>query len=135
MQRAWEQLRDEDILFLAINVGEDARAIERFLKEVPVSFPLPMDVDSNVAQSWPMRGLPTTFVVDPRGRLVYEAAGELDWDDPGLRDLVRALKVAPGSTGQPPSDAVEPGPDDANARQASQQPSVSAASSAAADPD
>jgi hypothetical protein len=51
-----------------------------------------MDLDSKVTQSWPMNGLPTTFVVDPEGRLVYRAQGEREWDDPALLDLVRALK-------------------------------------------
>jgi peroxiredoxin len=92
MQRAWEQLADEDILLIGINVGEDAGTVSGFLEQVPVSFPLPMDTDSEVTQQWPLRGLPTTFVVDPDGRLVYKAAGEREWDDPALLDLVRALK-------------------------------------------
>lgn len=92
MQRAWEQIKDDGILMLAVNVGEDAQTISQFTSEVPVDFPLPMDLDSKVTQRWPMRGLPTTFVVDPEGRLVYKAQGEREWDDPALLDLVRALK-------------------------------------------
>ena len=92
MQRAWEQVEGEGILIMAVNVGEDAATINEFIKTVQVDFPLPMDLDSKVTQRWPMRGLPTTFVVDPEGRLVYQAQGERDWDDPELLDLVRALK-------------------------------------------
>jgi hypothetical protein len=39
--------------------------------------------------------LPTTFVIDPDGRLVYSATGEREWDDPALLDQVRALKTLP----------------------------------------
>ena len=92
MQRAWDQIKDEGILIVAVNVGEDADTIRRFTEQVKVEFPLPMDLDSKVTQSWPMNGLPTTFVVDPEGRLVYRAQGEREWDDPALLDLVRALK-------------------------------------------
>lgn len=92
MQRAWEQLKGEGIDLIAINVGDDAAAIAEFLADVPVAFPLPMDESSAVTQRWPLIGLPTTFVVDPDGRLVYEATGERAWDDPALLDLVRALK-------------------------------------------
>lgn len=92
MQRAWEQLQDEGIGVIAINVGEDAESIEAFVEQVPVSFPLPMDTDSAVTQRWPLRGLPTTFVLAPDGRLVYKATGEREWDDPALLDRVRALK-------------------------------------------
>ena len=93
MERAWKELADEDILLIGINVGEDADTVNGFIEQVPVSFPLPMDTDSKLTQTWPLlRGLPTTFVVDPDGRLVYLATGEREWDDPVLLDLVRALK-------------------------------------------
>jgi len=92
MQRAWQQVREEGIQVVAINVGEDRETIEQFTSEVPVDFPLPMDTDSEVVQSWSVRGLPTTFVVDPEGRLVYQAEGERAWDSAELLDLIRALK-------------------------------------------
>jgi peroxiredoxin len=98
MQRAWEQLRDEDVVVIGINVGEDKAAIEAFTEQVPVDFPLPMDIDSEVVQRWPVRGLPTTFVVDPEGRLVYIAQGEREWDDPDLLDSVRALNNGSASS-------------------------------------
>ncbi|MCP4390378.1 MAG: redoxin domain-containing protein [Gammaproteobacteria bacterium] len=92
MQRAWEQLRPEGILMFGINVGEDGDAIFQFTADYPVDFPLLMDSDSAVTGQWPVRGLPTTFVVDPAGRLVYQAIGSREWDDPALLALVRALK-------------------------------------------
>lgn len=93
MQRAWEQVEAEGVGMIAINVGEDAETVQAFLEQVPVSFPLPLDTDSTVAQRWPMRGLPTTFVVSPEGRLVYKAIGEREWDDPALLEQVRALRT------------------------------------------
>lgn len=91
MQRAHEAVSDDGIAMIAINVGEDADTIEQFLASYPVDFPLPMDLDSKVVQSYPVRGLPTTFVIDPEGRLVYVATGGREWDDPALLDQVRAL--------------------------------------------
>ncbi|MEA3639406.1 MAG: TlpA disulfide reductase family protein [Lamprobacter sp.] len=94
MQRAWEQIEQEGIGLIAINVGEDLETVQAFLEQVPVNFPLPLDTDSRIAQRWPMRGLPTTFVVAPDGRLIYQAIGEREWDDPALLEKVRALKIA-----------------------------------------
>lgn len=90
-QRAWDQLEAEGIAVIAVNVGEDAATIKRFTEQSPVTFPLPMDEKSQVVQAWPVRGLPTTFVVDAKGRLAYVATGEREWDDPALLELVRAL--------------------------------------------
>ncbi len=92
MQRAHQTLSGEGIAVIAINVGDDAAAIGEFLAQTPVDFPLPMDPESRVAQSYPLKGLPTTYVIDPQGRLVYAAEGEREWDDPKILDRVRALK-------------------------------------------
>ena len=92
MQRAWESLKNDGIHMLAINVGEDEDTIFQFTANYPVDFSLLMDSDSGVINQWPVRGLPTTFVVDPKGRISYRAIGGREWDDPALLSLVRALK-------------------------------------------
>ena len=92
MQRAYEALKADGIAVVAINVGEDVETIDQYMEDEPVDFPLPMDTDAKVTQRYPMKGLPTSFVIDPQGRLVYRATGALAWDDPKLLDLVRALK-------------------------------------------
>ncbi len=92
MQRAWEQLEKEAVLMFGIDVGEDEDTIFQFTANYPVEFPLLMDSDSRVINQWPVRGLPTTFIVDPGGRIVYQAIGSREWDDPAILALVRALK-------------------------------------------
>ena len=92
MQRAWKQLEKEGVVMLGIDVGEDEDTIFQFTADYPVEFPLLMDLDSKVTNQWPVRGLPTTFVVDPQGRIVYRAIGGREWDSPELLKLVRGLK-------------------------------------------
>ena len=91
MQRAWQQLEQESILMLGINVGEDEDTIFQFTANYPVEFPLLMDQDSRVINQWPVRGLPTTFVMSPEGKITYRAIGGREWDDPDLLAMVRAL--------------------------------------------
>ena len=91
MERAWQAVKDEGILLLGINVGESEDQVWTFTSNYPVSFPLLLDQDSKTIEAWPVRGLPTTFVVDPQGRLVYRAIGGRAWDDPMLLEQVRAL--------------------------------------------
>jgi peroxiredoxin len=93
MQRAWQRLKEEGIPILAIDVGEDEDTIFTFTADYPVDFPLLMDRDSSVTQQWPVRGLPTTFVIDPQGRIAYRAIGSRDWEDPALLDTLRTLQA------------------------------------------
>ncbi len=95
MQRAWEQLMEQGVSMLAINVGEDAETVFRFTANYPVEFPLLLDRDSAVIGQWPVRGLPSTFVVDPQGRIAYRAIGGREWDDPLLLAPMLELKQTP----------------------------------------
>ena len=91
MQRAWEQLHKEGIEMLAINVGEDEDSIFIFTADYPVEFPLLLDPDSKATKQWPVIGLPSTFVVDGEGRIVYQAIGGREWDAPELLAPIRQL--------------------------------------------
>jgi hypothetical protein len=49
------------------------------------------DTDGAVTESWPVIGMPTSFVVDRSGRIVYRAVGGREWDDPKLVAKIMAL--------------------------------------------
>ncbi len=92
MNRAWARLRDEGIVMLAVNVGETEEQIFPFMADYPIDFPVLLDLEGEVIEQWPVRGIPTTFVIDPEGRIVYRAIGGREWDDERLLDAVRALR-------------------------------------------
>ncbi|MDZ7803149.1 TlpA disulfide reductase family protein [Thiohalophilus sp.] len=92
MNRAWKTLKQHDIAMLGINVGEDEDTIFTFTGDYPVNFPILLDRDSSVIQAWPVRGLPTTFVVDKQGQIVYRVIGGREWDAPELVDMLIELQ-------------------------------------------
>ncbi|WP_157606886.1 TlpA disulfide reductase family protein [Sedimenticola selenatireducens] len=103
MQRAWERLRPEGVALLAVNVGEDVDTVFQFTGSYPVEFPILFDHDGAVSGAWPIRGLPTTFVVDPQGRIAYRAIGGREWDDPALLQPVLELRNISTTFDNPPS--------------------------------
>ena len=92
MNRAWKQLEKEGIAMLAINMGEDEDTIFVFSADYPTDFPILMDQSGEVIASWPVKGLPTTYVIAPDGNIAYRAIGSREWDDKDLLDTIRALK-------------------------------------------
>lgn len=92
MEKVWERLKNKGVVILGINVGEDADTIFTFTADYPVTFPLLLDSDSNVIQKYPVIGLPTTYVIDPQGRLVYKAIGTRDWNENALVRQILELK-------------------------------------------
>jgi len=93
LNRAWEQLEKHDVGMLAINIGEEADAIEQFLKEhdLRIDFPIVIGDKIRSLSNWEGRGLPHTVVVNAEGQVVYEAIGPREWDDQGIIDTIIAL--------------------------------------------
>ena len=92
MQRTWQRLKGEGVAMLAVHVGGNTDKIWSFVGEYGIEFPVLIDPNSKVANAWPMQGLPTTFVVSPQGRIVYQAVGGREWDDPGLLETVLSVR-------------------------------------------
>jgi hypothetical protein len=65
--------------------------IAGFTDRVAVDFPLLLSLDMSAGQAWGVRGLPTTYIVDKQGRIVYEVLGEKPWDDPVIVEQIRGL--------------------------------------------
>ena len=85
------RLENRDLAVLAVDVGEDADTVFAFTGQLEPGpgFPLLLDRDSAAMQAWKVKGLPTTFVVDPAGRVIYRAVGGREFDHD---DLVRQLQ-------------------------------------------
>ena len=96
MNRAWQVLEQEGIAMLAINMGEDEDTIFIFSADYPADFPMLMDRSGEVIAEWPVKGLPTTYVVAPDGTIAFRAIGSREWDDEGLLNRVRALRKEKG---------------------------------------
>jgi len=92
MNRAWKKIKDEGIVMLAVDVGEDEDTVFTFMADYPIDFTVLLDSSGEITARWPVVGLPTTFVLDREGRLVYQAIGGREWDNDSLLDKVRALK-------------------------------------------
>lgn len=93
MERLRRALEGEDFTALAVNVGESEDTVFAFtgqLEPAP-AFTVVLDRDSEVLRAWPVKGLPTTFVVDRQGRLAARAVGGREFDDPGIVQEIRRL--------------------------------------------
>ncbi len=91
MNRAWAELSTKGITMLAINLGDEVTAVKDFLSDFPIDFPVLLDQQGRTSQEWQVRGLPTTFVLNPQGEIVYRVVGEREWDDVVLLRKVKAL--------------------------------------------
>ncbi|MDD5388583.1 MAG: TlpA disulfide reductase family protein [Gallionellaceae bacterium] len=86
LERLKQQLQSRGLAMLAVDVGEDADTVFAFtgqLEPAP-TFPLLLDRDSRAMQRWKVKGLPTTFVIDQQGRVIFRAIGGREFDNPAM---------------------------------------------------
>ncbi|MHB0974356.1 MAG: TlpA family protein disulfide reductase [Thiobacillus sp.] len=93
MERLSQALKGEAFSVLAVDVGEDADTIEAFTGQLDTmpTFPILLDSRSRVMQAWKVAGLPTTYLVDRRGRIIASAIGGREFDHPGMVETIRGL--------------------------------------------
>lgn len=92
MNRAWEKVKDDGIEMIAVNVGESEDTIFTFMGDYPIDFTVLLDESGEIINQWPIRGLPTTFILDKQGNIVYRAIGGREWDSDELLDIAKSLK-------------------------------------------
>ncbi len=93
LQRAWEKLKGDDFAVLAIAVNEDPYAITKFMMTTSPSltFTVLLDQHMDASRYWPLKGLPASFILDRRGRVMYVMHGALEWDNPEIVNRIRSL--------------------------------------------
>jgi peroxiredoxin len=70
----------DDLLLLAINVGESKEKVEEFLDENNLSFTVLLDEDMNVAYDYGIRSFPTTIAVNKKGEVIGGYIGMLTYE-------------------------------------------------------
>ncbi|HSH30074.1 MAG TPA: TlpA disulfide reductase family protein [Thiohalobacter sp.] len=93
MQRLNNKLGEEKFAILAVNMAEPRGEIEAFLDKhaIEIGFPVLLDPDGAVLSQWMITAVPTTFILDPEGRIRYGLFGGLEWDKPEIVDTLSEL--------------------------------------------
>jgi thiol-disulfide isomerase/thioredoxin len=96
LERLYQTVGDKGVKVLAVDVGEDPETVSPFLESMDPrpGFPILFDTDSTAVTAWRIKGMPSTFVVDPEGRIVYMAVGAREFDHPKLVQRLLELKAS-----------------------------------------
>ena len=85
----------ERLTVLLVNTAESDDDVFTFLASVSPELTTFMDRNGQVTERWQPRGLPSTFFVDPEGRLQYQALGGRDWASKPFLEFLRVLISPP----------------------------------------
>lgn len=93
LEHLYQVYRARGLRVLAVNQWEDPDHVFSYMGELNVfpGFPMLFDPQSRVSESWGVHGLPTSFLVDPQGRIAYRAVGGREFDHPEMIRLIENL--------------------------------------------
>lgn len=79
----------EDIVVVGVNYLENAENARDFVEEFGLPFPIIVDQRGGLVSDLKVKGLPTTFFINPQGQLIGQHIGELDEEQ--LKEAVEQL--------------------------------------------
>lgn len=88
IERAFRDYRKQ-VVFLAINVGEEPALVRRYVTESGSEVPVLLDPEGKVAQHYLVQGLPTSYFIAADGTVRDKVIGAVD--GPGLRVRLESL--------------------------------------------
>ena len=80
MERLHLRLKDKGFVMVAINLQESREQVRGFFKEQGLTFMALLDKDGKVGTRFGIRNIPTTYILDKKGRILGAAMGAREWD-------------------------------------------------------
>ena len=72
LAKKYNEIKGNNIELLAIDIGEKADKVAKFMSQAKAEFPVLLDTDSRVANSYNLLGIPTIILINSRGEITFQ---------------------------------------------------------------
>ncbi len=93
LERTWQERRDEGLVVVGVDWHDFRTDARRFMRRFGLTFPVVDDGSGAIGDQYGVRGVPETFLVDRRGRVVEAIIGTINTDE-DLARLHRGIERA-----------------------------------------
>jgi thiol-disulfide isomerase/thioredoxin len=84
MEALHRRYREEGLEFVAVDIMEDGDRVRDFLKDKGYTFPVLLDTAGSVSSSYGIQAVPSTYILDRDGKIIFFALGARNWDTPAI---------------------------------------------------
>ncbi|QRG69862.1 thiol-disulfide oxidoreductase ResA [Brevibacillus choshinensis] len=78
LQQQYNQFKDKGLVVVGVNIGESPVAVDPFVKQFGVNFPILLDSESQITKLYRIGPIPTTFFISPDGDVEEIFIGQLN---------------------------------------------------------
>lgn len=97
-----EKFKDMPFEIVAINLDKNKALADEFIKSQAINFPVAFDPNASVAENYRVEGMPSSYLVDTRGRLRIRYTGfwnrSKDEKEQMIKDLLQQMHPAADTT-------------------------------------
>jgi peroxiredoxin len=91
LNQLYQRYEPMGFTLLGVNVEEDSAAADKVLKEIPVDFPVLYDNRNQVSETYQVRAMPSTILIDRDGKVRYLHKGYKPGYEEDYQKQVREL--------------------------------------------
>jgi peroxiredoxin len=91
MERLYRKHKDAGFVLVAVSVDADPKKVTPFVTEHKLTMTIGVDPKMNLANTYGVRALPSSFVVGRDGHLAALAIGPRHWDNDAAHSLVEGM--------------------------------------------
>lgn len=81
IDKQYQVFKDQGVQTIAVNIAESDFKVNSYTKQYGMTFPVVIDRQKNVMERYNIGPLPTTFLVDPDGKIIRIIQGEMTEQD------------------------------------------------------
>ena len=82
---------DEGFKVIAINLDESRQKADKFLQQIPANFAVAFDPRGNTAETYKVKAMPSSYLIDKNGNVVHANLGFRGNDEDKLEQKIRSL--------------------------------------------
>ncbi len=92
LEALYQQFKGKDFVFLSISVDyEGVRPVKEYIEKNRYTFPVLIDAKCETLDLYEVKGIPTTFIIDKKGRMIGKAIGPRNWKSQEVVSLLNLL--------------------------------------------
>src|SRR5215510_4690335 len=91
MERLWRAHQGQGFVMVGVSLDSNPKVVPPFIAQYKLTFPIALDAKMDVANTYGVRALPTSFIIDREGRMTALALGPRPWDNDAAHSLVEGL--------------------------------------------
>lgn len=92
MEDLYQKFKEKNFVFLTISADYgDKNLVKEFIEKHKYSFPTLIDPKNTVLDLYGVKGIPTTFLIDKKGKLIGKAVGPRNWKSEEITTILNRM--------------------------------------------